>query len=127
MGRVAEPARRLAPLDVPPKSRGGGGGGGAGALSKSKLKRQKKGEKRGGGGPQVVKPEPVVGGGGAPAGGAGKRPSLDEQQAALTQSMGKKDGRPPCVFHHAFEQGCRFSAQECKRGYHGPPGETSTS
>jgi hypothetical protein len=81
---------------------GGGGGGGGG----------------GGSNAAAVKTEPGTGAAQQAGGASGSRPSLAEQQAALTAEKGKVDGREPCIFHHKLG-GCKFSAQECKRGYHG--------
>ena len=59
----------------------------------------------------------VPAGAGAGAGKVGKGGTLKADQAALTQEMGNKDGKPPCWFFHRGPTGCFKSAEECK-GYH---------
>ena len=38
--------------------------------------------------------------------------------AELLEEKGEKDGRPPCFFFHKGANGCRYSAGDCKTGWH---------
>ena len=41
-----------------------------------------------------------------------------EKQEELNTKHGQKDGKNPCFFHHGTPGGCRFSADDCKQGFH---------
>jgi hypothetical protein len=55
---------------------------------------------------------------GAPVTADEKKALFVEKCKALTEELGKKDGKPPCFFHHKGPSGCKYSAGECKLGYH---------
>ena len=41
-----------------------------------------------------------------------------EKQEELNAKLGQKDGKNPCFFHHGTPGGCRFTADECRQGFH---------
>ena len=47
-----------------------------------------------------------------------RKKKREEMQAELTKKLGLKDGKQPCFFHHRPGGKCRYSAADCKLGYH---------
>ena len=51
-----------------------------------------------------------------------KKETFLEMKARVTAELlgekGEKDGRPPCFFFHKGANGCRYSAGDCKTGWH---------
>ena len=47
-----------------------------------------------------------------------RKKKREEMQAELTKKLGLKDNRPPCFFYHRPGGTCRYSAADCKLGYH---------
>ena len=41
-----------------------------------------------------------------------------EKQEELNTKHGQKDGKNPYFFHHGTPGGCRFTADDCKQGFH---------
>ena len=41
-----------------------------------------------------------------------------EKQEELNTQHGQNDGKNPCFFHHGTPGGCRFTAAECRQGFH---------
>jgi hypothetical protein len=90
-----------------PKGKGGGGKGkGKGAKRRGVADKGSPAKKAKGANPGVQGEE------------QDKGKTLEQKKQELLDELGEKDGKPPCWYHHRAKNGCKFSAGQCKAGWH---------